>query len=128
MLVTHDNSKRRRRSRHRKQSIKRRRFRLAVTITLAVIAFVLSVKGMLLVLADYEERRNIYATVQDCATDYQRSKCRHVPHNELWYGPWYRAPSSEAIVGPNATDIRYRKPLVLNVERRDPKKIFSNRE
>ena len=95
---------------------------------MAVLAFGLSVKGMLLVLADYEERRNIYATVQDCATDYQRSKCRHVPHNELWYGPWYRTPAKEPLVGPDAAEVRYRNSLVINVERRDPKKIFSNRD
>lgn len=115
-------NKRRRRSRHRRKSMLKRRMKFVVLCVFLAVSGVLIVKGLTMVLGDYEERRNIFATRADCETDYARQMCTHVPHNDLWYGPWYRVPIGQPSTGPDSSDPKYRNNRVLNVERRDPKK------
>lgn len=118
--------KRRRRSRHRKKSVQKRRIKLFIGLVLLAISIYVMVQGLSMILASYEERRNIYATRAHCEIDYKRSECVHVSHNDLWYSPWYRVPKDQPSAGPDSTDPKYRNNRVVNVERRDPKKRLMN--
>ena len=120
-------NKRRRRSRHRRKSMLKRRVKFVLLCVFLSVSVLLIAKGLTMVLGDYEERRNIFATRADCEVDYPRAKCTHVTHNDLWYGPWYRVPIGQPSMGPDSADPKFRNNRVLNVERRDPKKGLLSR-